>query len=169
MDDLLLQILLLIKEQGGEATMNDDTAEQFSVTPNELSSACAQLYADGYLSKMNRYLGGTFYVELSYKGYQVANAPINPVSDVEEVENSYPIKNPGRIRFANFKEKLLHAVTLTALFKLNLIYSLKKIWLSGTAKRLLNLRACPIVGSLRPCSQLSTVWIVVSISLATSA
>lgn len=94
--------------------MNDDTSEQLSVTPNELLSACVQLYADGYLSKMNRYLGGTFYVELSYKGYQVANAPINPVSDVEEVENSYPVKNPRRICPADFKEKLPRVVTFIA-------------------------------------------------------
>ena len=127
LDNTQIKILTLIKSNGGEMIVDKALSDLLSISYDEILSACKQLEADGYLSKTKPYIDGSCQLNLSYKGYQIANSSVNPVADSNHIAEGKSVDSSHNKRFKDFVNHLTQPMKAVIAI-ISIVASIITIW-----------------------------------------
>jgi len=127
LDNTQIKILTLIKSNGGEMIVDKALSDLLSISYDEILSACKQLEADGYLSKTKSYIDGSCQLNLSYKGYQIANSSVNPVADSNHIAEGKSVDSSHNKRFKDFVNHLTQPMKAVIAI-ISIVASIITIW-----------------------------------------
>lgn len=127
LDNTQIKILTLIKSNGGEMIVDKALSDLLSISYDEILSACKQLEADGYLSKTKSFIDGSCQLNLSYKGYQIANSSVNPVADSNHIAEGKSVDSSHNKRFKDFVNHLTQPMKAIIAI-ISIVASIITIW-----------------------------------------
>lgn len=115
------------KNGGGHFDQTFELACSLIFQRNEFRSACKQLEADGYLSKTKYFIDGSCQLNLSYKGYQIANSSANPVADSNHIADSKSVYSSHNKRLKDFVNRLTQPMKAVIAI-ISIVASIITIW-----------------------------------------
>lgn len=127
LDNTQIKILTLIKSNGGEMIVDKALSDLLSISYDEILSACKQLEADGYLSKIKSFIDGSCQLNLSYKGYQIANSSVNPVADSNHIAEGKSVDSSHNKRLKDFVNHLTQPMKAVIAI-ISIVASILTIW-----------------------------------------
>lgn len=127
LDNTQIKILTLIKSNSGEMIVDKTVSDLLSVSYDEFRSACKQLEADGYLSKTKSFIDGSCQLNLSYKGYQIANFSVNPVADSNHIADGKSVDSSHNKRLKDFVNRFTQPMKAVIAI-ISIVASIITIW-----------------------------------------
>lgn len=127
LDNTQIKILTLIKSNGGKMIVDEAVSDLLSVSYDEFLSACNQLEVDGYLSKIKSFIDGSCQLNLSYKGYQIANSSVNPVANSNHIADGKSVDSSHNKRFKDFVNHLTQPMKAVIAI-ISIVASVITIW-----------------------------------------
>lgn len=127
LDNTQIKILTLIKSNGGKMIVDEAVSDLLSVSYDEFLSACKQLEADEYLSKIKSFIDGSCQLNLSYKGYQIANSSVNPVADSNHIAEGKSVDSSHDKRLKDFVNHLTQPMKAVIAI-ISIVASIITIW-----------------------------------------
>ena len=127
LDNTQIKILTLIKSNGGKMIVDEAVSDLLSVSYDEFLSACKQLEADGYLSKIKSFIDGSCQLNLSYKGYQITNSSVNPVADSNHIAEGKSVDSSHNKRLKDFVNHLTQPMKAVIAI-ISIVASIITIW-----------------------------------------